>query len=136
LERLKECLQKLEPLRAKSLEELLDDPYLQDIVERNLEVAAQCCLDIANRIISLEAARKPRDYYEGIIRLGEIGVLPADFARHFAPIAGFRNILVHEYLDLDWDEIYANLQTLDDIYVFAEWVRRWLKDHDQGEIQP
>ena len=105
-------------------------------IERNLEVAAQCCLDIANRIISLEAARKPRDYYEGIIRLGEIGVLPADFARHFAPIAGFRNILVHEYLDLDWDEIYANLQTLDDIYVFAEWVRRWLKDHDQGEIQP
>jgi uncharacterized protein YutE (UPF0331/DUF86 family) len=103
-------LQKLEPLRAKSLEALLDDPYLQDIVERNLEVAAQCCLDIANRIISLEAARKPRDYYEGIIRLGEIGVLPAEFARHFAPIAGFRNVLVHEYLALDWNEVYANLQ--------------------------
>ena len=128
-------MQKLEPLRAKSLEELLDDPYLQDIVERNLEVAAQCCLDIANRIISLGAARKPRDYYEGIIRLGEIGVLPAEFARRFAPIAGFRNILVHEYLDLDWDEIYANLQALDDLYVFAKRVRRWMEDYSAGETK-
>lgn len=124
-------MQKLEPLRAKSREALLEDPYLQDIVERNLEVAAQCCLDIANRIISLEAARKPQDYYEGIIRLGEIGVLPVEFARDFASIAGFRNILVHEYLDLDWDEVYANLQALDDMHIFAKQVRQWLENRER-----
>ncbi|HPQ05458.1 MAG TPA: DUF86 domain-containing protein [Methanothermobacter sp.] len=27
--------------------------------------------------------------------LGEIGILPRDFADKFAPAAGFRNILVH-----------------------------------------
>lgn len=124
-------MQKLEPLRAKSREALLEDPYLQDIVERNPEVAAQCCLDIANRIISLEAARKPQDYYEGIIRLGKIGVLPVEFARDFASIAGFRNILVHEYLDLDWDEVYANLQALDDMHIFAEQVRQWLENRER-----
>ena len=64
-------MRKLEPLREKEKEELRADPYLQDIVERNLEVAAQACLDIANRIISLEQLEKPRDYYEAILRLGE-----------------------------------------------------------------
>ncbi len=36
-----------------------------------------------------------------------------DFAQKFAPIAGFRNILIHEYLDIDWDEVYKNLQKID-----------------------
>lgn len=39
LERLKKCLIKLEPLKEKSKEEFFRDEYLQDIVERNLEVA-------------------------------------------------------------------------------------------------
>lgn len=37
------------------------------------------------------------------------------FAQKFAPIAGFRNILIHEYLDIDWDEVYKNLQKMDQI---------------------
>lgn len=95
-------------------------------MERNLEVAAQCCIDIANRIISIEGAPKPTDYYESFIRLGEIGVLPIKFAQQFASIAGFRNILVHEYLAVDWNEVYIHLQNLDDLYTFAESIRQWL----------
>jgi uncharacterized protein YutE (UPF0331/DUF86 family) len=25
-----------------------------------------------------------------------------------APLAGFRNVLVHEYLKLDWEEVFEN----------------------------
>jgi uncharacterized protein YutE (UPF0331/DUF86 family) len=39
------------------------DPYLRDIVERNLEIAAQCCIDISHRIISLENTRYKRDIH-------------------------------------------------------------------------
>jgi len=99
---------------------------LRDIVERNLEIAAQCCIDISNRIISLEKAKKPQDYYEAFIRLGELNVLPEEFARNFAPIAGFRNILVHEYLGVNWDEVYKNLQEIDELAQFAEIVRGWV----------
>ena len=53
LERLTGCLLKLEPLKTKTSDELVSEPYLKDIVERNLEVAAQACIDIANRIISM-----------------------------------------------------------------------------------
>lgn len=127
LDELSERLARLEPLREKTRAEFDADPYLRDIVERNLEVAAQCCIDISHRIISLEGAQKPRDYYEAILRMGELDILSPDFARQLAPIAGFRNVLVHEYADVDWDEVYANLQHLDDLARFGKLVRDWLK---------
>jgi uncharacterized protein YutE (UPF0331/DUF86 family) len=120
-------LGRLEPLREKPLDEFLQDAYLRDIVERNLEIAIQCCIDIANRLISLEQAPKPRDSYESILRLGELGVLPGTFARELAPMAGFRNILAHEYLAIDWDWVYEHLQRLGDLYRFADHLRGWLR---------
>jgi len=122
----------LEPLRDKDREVFDRDPYLRDIVERNLEIAAQCCIDICNRIISLENVKKPIDYYDAILRMGEIDVLPMDFAKDLAPITGFRNILVHEYLGIDWDEVYNKLSHMDDFFRFAECIREWLRKKING----
>ena len=127
MDELNERLARLEALKGKSRAEYDADPYLRDIVERNLEVAAQCCLDICHRIISIEKAMKPADYHDAFLRMSELGVLPSKFARKLAPIAGLRNILVHEYLGLDWDEVYSNLQKISDLVKFAGYIREWLK---------
>ena len=127
MDRLRECLNKLEPFRDKPRDEFEKDPYLRDIVERNLEVAIQCCIDMTHRIISIEEAVKPTDYYEGFIILGQLKVLPIEFSKKIASMAGFRNILVHEYVGIDWDEVYRNLQSLSDLNKFAEFVRSWMK---------
>jgi uncharacterized protein YutE (UPF0331/DUF86 family) len=128
LEKLSVCLKKLEPFKAKKKEEILQDSYLQDIIERNLEVAAQAVIDIANRIISIEGLEKPRDYFEAILRLGESDILPLDFAEQLAPLAGFRNILVHDYMDINWDEVYKNLHQLNDISRFMNNVKDWMEE--------
>ncbi len=122
----------LESLKGKPVNEFLQNPKLRAIAERNLEVAAQCCIDMANRIISLEDLEKPRDYYEAILRLGEVDILPIEFAKKFAPIAGFRNVLVHEYLGIDWNEVYGWLQNLGELYHFAEAITKWLQDRNSG----
>ena len=127
LEKLNICLNKLEPFKSKDKEEIIQDPYLQDIIERNLEVSAQSVIDIANRIISIENLEKPLDYYDAIMRLGEAGILPLKFAKKLAPIAGFRNILVHDYMDINWDEVYNNLHQLNDISKFMKQVKGWMK---------
>ncbi|MDF1593879.1 MAG: DUF86 domain-containing protein [Desulfobacterales bacterium] len=127
LDELNERLARLAPFREKKRSDFEEDAYLRDIVERNLEIAAQCCIDISHRIISLEKAQKPRDYYEAIIRMGELGVLPFEFARKLAPIAGFRNIMVHEYLSINWDEVHKQLGEADDLIYFADLVRDWLR---------
>lgn len=117
---------RLKPLSNKPRSDFDEDPYLRDIVERNLEVSAQCCIDISHRIISIEGARKPIDYYDALLRMGELGVLQADFARQLAPVAGFRNVLVHEYVAVDWHEVYDALHRLEDFERFARAVCRWL----------
>ena len=60
LDELNERLARLQALQSKPRAEFDADPYLRDIAERNLEIAAQCVLDICHRIIVLENARNPR----------------------------------------------------------------------------
>ncbi len=127
LDELSERLARLMLLQEKKRTDFDADPYLRDIVERNLEVAAQCCIDICHRLIASENARKPLDYHESFLIMGELGVLPPDFARKLAPLAGFRNILTHEYLGIDWNHVYRNLQGISDMEMFAQYIRTWLK---------
>ena len=70
---------------------------------------------------------KPRDYYKAILRLGEAKIIPLDFAKKLVPLAGFRNILVHDYLDINWDEVYNNLHQLNDLSQFIDHVKTWMK---------
>ena len=127
LDELEDRLARLAPLKDRARSEFDEDAYLRDIAERNLEVSAQCCIDICHRVISLTGAKKPRDYYEAFIRAGEIGLAPMDFMKKIAPLSGFRNILVHEYLSVNWDEVFRNLQNIDQLKAFADHVRAWLK---------
>lgn len=54
-------------------------------------------------------------------------MLPADFARCFRAMAGFRNVLVHGYLELDVDRLHRVLNHhLDDFVAFAGHVERFL----------
>ena len=133
LEKLDVCLRKLKPFRSMQKDEILKDPYFQDIIERNLQVAAQSVIDIANRIISLDALKKPRDYYEAILILGQAGILPSDFAQKLAPIAGFRNILVHDYLEIDWEEVNSNLQHIGDLETYMQHVKSWMREQESTQ---
>jgi hypothetical protein len=75
-------------------------------------------IDICNRIISMEAAQKPADSFEAILKMAEPQVLPAEFARTLAPIA-------------DWDLVYANLQKIDEPERFSTEVRLWLRNRPE-----
>lgn len=60
------------------------------------------------------------------MRLGEIEILPAELARRLAPVAGFRNVLAHQYTGIDWDSVYARMQDLSDLQAFRELVSAYL----------
>ena len=126
MDELDERLARLTPFVGRPRADFDADPYLRDIVERNLEIAAQCCIDVGNRAISLLAAQRPRDYYEAILRLGELGVIEPELARRLAPMSGLRNVLAHEYLAVDWDEVEESLGSLSDLRSFGGQVRAWL----------
>lgn len=132
LDELDARLSRLSPLQGRPRADFDADPYLRDIVERTIEIAAQCVIDTCNRIISLEGAQRSADYYEAIVRMGDLSVVSPAFARQFAPIAGFRYVLVHEYTGIDWNEVYDNLQELEDRRTFADAVRKWKTRRESG----
>ena len=60
------------------------------------------------------------EYRDAIRLLGRSGYLKPDLAQKLIPMAGLRNILVHDYLDVDRDRIYNLLQDcLEDFEQFA-----------------
>ena len=44
------------------------------------------------------------------------------------------HILVHEYVRLDWDQVYRNLQQVEELERFGRLIRGWLQDRDANAI--
>jgi uncharacterized protein YutE (UPF0331/DUF86 family) len=110
---------------------LNEDYMLRSAIERNFQLTLESVLDIGEIIISMKDLEKPEDYKEIIEILGKHSVLPKDFADRFAPAAGFRNILVHKYTDVETDELYEHLkQDLKDFDFFAECIAKFVKKLD------
>ena len=109
LEALKAYIAELDDYTRYSFEELTSDMVKYRAAERSLQLAAQAVVDIAAHVISADYDARVQDYREAIKDLGKAGVLPREFAERLAPIAGFRNILVHEYLAVDPAKLYDHL---------------------------
>ncbi len=70
-------------------------------VEHTLQIAIQAALDVASHIVSDRRLGEPRTNRELFSLLVRGGVLPEDLAERLGAMAGFRNVLVHGYGDLD-----------------------------------
>lgn len=128
IEDLKRFVDYLKSKQNAGIEQLEKDYGLRSAVERNLQISMECVLEIGEMIISREGFRKPENYREVIEILGEEGVLPKKFAKKFAPAAGFRNILVHHYAEVDLEKLHRHLQKdLKDFDTFVRHVVKYVK---------
>jgi uncharacterized protein YutE (UPF0331/DUF86 family) len=127
LKRLEKSLQILQQSSEVPFEELISNDVLLSAVERNLHVAIECILDIGNHIIAEKGFETPEDNEDIIRILGDEKVVPSDFAKRVKGIAGFRNILVHEYTDIDYGLLYNFLTyRLNDLREFALHISSYL----------
>ena len=89
-------------------EEVRSDAGKVHIAERLFQLIVDTMSDINIHI--LEAKDRPYDGTESsFLALGELGVLPVDFAEKLAPVVGLRNIIVHRYEKLDVDLFLKSL---------------------------
>ena len=127
LQKLEQCLVKLKKYQELHLTALKDNDEKLDIILYNFQIAIQCCIDIANKIISENRFEKPKDFYGSIKIIGNNEIIPSDFADQLAPITGFRNILVHEYTGIDWDQVQTHMKNLNKFEQFIEFIKDYLK---------
>ncbi len=74
---------------------------MQMIVERRLQLSIQVCIDIANYLIAHLGLCVPDEQENVFAVLGREGIIPPDLAQRMVGMVRFRNILVHNYLDID-----------------------------------
>lgn len=128
LSRIREYLKFLRELASLSRQEFLNDNKNYGSGARTLQIAIEACLDIGHHIISRKELRRPKDYKDIFIILGDDKILPFDFSRSLVKMAQYRNRLVHLYWEISPEEIFNILQNqLSDIEDFSRHIAEFLE---------
>ena len=124
---LRDALRVLAKYSGTPIEDLDADPGERWAVERGLQLCAQNALDVATHIAASQGRDVP-DYASAIDELGRLGALPSEFASQFRSVAGFRNVLVHGYLDVDLERLHLMLsERLGDFEAFASHIEAYVQ---------
>src|SRR5262245_27115644 len=125
LSQIETCIAELRALAR--LDELARDVKEERFVEHTLQIAIQAALDVASHIVSDERLGEPRTNRELFGLLARPGILSGTLAEILEEAAGFRNVLVHGYGDVDIRIVRDVVEhRLDDLLAFVASVRRWM----------
>ncbi len=135
VERLADLRQHLRHLReiaprVRDGEALRRDLSLHNDVLFSLLVVCQAVIDIAGELAGRRAIRF-QDYTEALRALKRIKEMPPDLVEQLESLPGFRNVLIHEYVALDYDRVLEALAGLDAVERFAGIVAR-LEAEERG----
>jgi uncharacterized protein YutE (UPF0331/DUF86 family) len=128
VERLAELRKHLDHLasirpRVRSRQDLEHDMTLHNDVLFSLLAVAQLVIDVAGELSS-RAGQSFEDYTTAVRNLGRLDGedFPPEMVDELARLPGFRNILIHEYVGLDYDLVLRALDHLDPIERFLQTV--------------
>ena len=117
-------------LRSLARPELIrQDVREERFIEHTLQIAIQAALDVASHVVSDERLGEPetnRGLFDLLARRDRIDEA---LAKNLRDLAGFRNVIVHGYQDVDLgvvEDVLAN--HLDDLLEFARLVREKLDE--------
>jgi uncharacterized protein YutE (UPF0331/DUF86 family) len=85
----------------------LDNYTNVDAMTLNIERACQAAIDLAMHLVAREHAGIPLNSADAFILLEKVGLLQAEVVKEMIAMAGFRNVAVHEYRELDMDILRA-----------------------------
>jgi len=123
LNQLSTSINKIERFKEISLEEFLKDDIIQDVVEYNLFIAINMMIDIATHIVVDNNMGSPETLGESFNILNKEKYLNDEETKVYRNMLGLRNILSHEYINIDKKIIYSILKNnLIDIKKFVIFV--------------
>ena len=123
LKRLEENLRELERFRGTSIDDL-EGRQKRWALRYGMLESIQAIIDIACAVVSRYNLGYPDSYADCFRVLRRENVLPNDLTDRLTQPVGMRNVLVHEYLDVDDELLLDALDRLSDFRAFAEAIRR------------
>lgn len=100
--------------------------------ERRLQLAIESCIDIARHIVAAENFGIVEHNKDAVLLLGKKGIIPKDLAALVAEATDMRNILVHGYKKVAYQEISKAIkEDLQDLKKFAEYIARYIEKKEK-----
>ncbi|MEE9523802.1 MAG: DUF86 domain-containing protein [Thermodesulfovibrionales bacterium] len=108
----------LERYKKYSREEIDSSIDLRGALERYLYLVIQATIDLAEAVISYKNIRKPSTLSESFVILEEAGIIPSKLMESMVRMTGFRNVVAHDYEELDYDVVldilHSNLPEIEE----------------------
>jgi uncharacterized protein YutE (UPF0331/DUF86 family) len=103
------------------------------IVERVLSQIVELAGSINAHIVASLLGRSPRSYADSFDEVARAGVIEWELAAALRPSAVMRNVLVHDYLEVDHGKVSAAIPlALDQYGQYLRHVARWLQNQGLG----
>jgi uncharacterized protein YutE (UPF0331/DUF86 family) len=90
-------------------------------VERLIQLIVDVAVDINTHLVVDAGQVAPNDSRSPFLELEKLGVLPSQVVKDIAPSVGERNIIVHQYEDLDDEIVYASIS--ETLRHYREYIR-------------
>lgn len=128
IDRLVELRRHLEHLRELRPQitgpaDLRSNLSLHNDVLFSLLMVCQLVIDLASELSARKGLRFA-DYTEAVQNLASYPEFPRTIARDLEKLPGFRNVVIHEYVTLDYARVIEALDHLDPVEQFLETVRQ------------
>ncbi len=98
---MREMLEALDAIGPVPVERLQSDIMVRLATERIFTQLVELAVSINNHIIAQTGSNVPKSYRDTFPKVAEIGAIREDLALELAPSAGLRNILIHDYVEVD-----------------------------------
>lgn len=96
----------LKKFHKYSQKEIENDINLRGSLERYLYLVTQASIDLAEAVIAYKQFRKPSTIAESFHILSEEDFLDKKILEKMVRMAGFRNVMAHDYEDIDYSIVY------------------------------
>lgn len=112
--------------------DLRSDRDLRHVTERVLTQLVDIAAGLNSTLARSANHRRPVGYRDSFEQIAESGVITDDLAKRILPSIGLRNILTHEYGNVDLDVVADAILTARRAYgEYVAQVRRYLLDRRQ-----
>lgn len=128
LQALDEYIRYLRELQKVNRKSFLRDYHFFGLAEHYLHLSIEVLLDVAKLLIVIYKLPRPEEPRDVFRVLYEKKIINEKLFQKLHGIAGFRNILVHEYEKVDKEIIYQSLQKqMSQFQEFKKQVLKFLK---------
>lgn len=110
IDQLRLYLQRIYELRQHTREKVLTDWHIQFQVDRALQLAVEVVISVAEQLIAILDLPIPDSSKEAVRALAGVDVLTPELSEEMARAVGFRNIIVHGYMGIDYNIVYDVVQ--------------------------